>query len=75
VEVRKVIDCGNPSKGFTLYEVWSNPPDGMSKNAIANMSDSDLLNIHHFMSEDTEDTFENAEQIMILGDLFDDDNS
>ena len=68
------LDKNSTTKQIREYYL-NNPPDGMSKRAIQSMSDSDLLDMHHFMSEGTDDIFENAEQIMVLGDLWEDDNS
>lgn len=34
----------------------SNPPEGMTPELVRNMSDSDLLDMHYFLSEDDFDT-------------------
>ena len=34
-----------------------NPPDGMSKSLVKNMSDGDLLDMHHFLNEDLDEIF------------------
>lgn len=34
-----------------------NPPDGMTKTLVKNMSDNDLLDMHYFLNEDDEDDF------------------
>jgi len=34
-----------------------NPPDGMTKKQIQNMSDDDLLDMDYFLNEDEDDIF------------------
>lgn len=37
-----------------------NPPEGMTKNMIKNMSESDLLDMDYFLNEDLDEIFGNA---------------
>lgn len=38
-----------------------NPPEGMTPNLVRNMSDSDLLDMHYFITEDDFHTDDEAE--------------
>jgi len=38
-----------------------NPPEGMTPKLVKGMSDSDLLDMHYFMTEDDFDTDDEAE--------------
>ncbi len=40
----------------------SNPPEGMSPNDVKRMSDSDLLDMHYFLTEDDFDDDDDFEE-------------
>lgn len=51
----------NPEQLAELREMYiKNPPEGMTADLVRNMTDSDLLDMHYFMTEDDEfeDEFE-----------------
>ena len=48
------LEKNSTTKQIREYYI-SNPPDGLSKNAIKGMSDSDLLDMHYFMTEEDDD--------------------
>lgn len=38
-------------------QYMDNPPEGMTRADVKNMSDSDLLDMHYFMTEDEDDAY------------------
>lgn len=42
-----------------------NPPEGMTSNLVKNMTDSDLLDMHYFLTED-DDLDDDEEGVKIL---------
>ena len=43
--------------GETSQAIMDNPPEGMTRADVKNMSDSDLLDMHYFMTEDEDDAY------------------
>ena len=52
------------NKNSTIQQIREyyllNPPEGCSKRTINSMSDADLLDMHSFLSEDEENSFDNT---------------
>ena len=38
-------------------QYMDNPPEGMTRADVNNMSDSDLLDMHYFLTEDEDDAY------------------